>query len=198
MEFFEIYDQYYKRVRCYILATVRDELAADDIAQETFIRVQGNLHTLKDFSKLASWIFRIAHNICQDYFRNQKKILSNECELSKANDVFKEAIVQKKLEQHEMSKCVQSVVRLLPYPLQSVITLFDIAELSHQEIAETLDISVDNVKVRLHRARKKLKELLEERCTFEIDERNVLTCQPVNGTCDKPCIPLEQTKNGIK
>ena len=71
------------------------------------------------------------------------------------------------------------MVRLLPAPLQSVITLFDMAELSHREIAEILDITVDNVKVRLHRARKKLKALLEERCAFEVMRENVPVCEPL-------------------
>ncbi len=179
MEFLEIYDRYYTRVRYFILALVRDEWASDDLAQETFIRVQRSLHTLHDRSKPASWVFRIAYNLCQDHFRSRKRTISNECELSEATGGFKEALVQKKLEQCEMGACVQNVVRLLPAPLQSVITLFDMAELSHREIAEILDITVDNVKVRLHRARKKLKALLEERCAFEVDERNVLVCEPL-------------------
>jgi len=52
-------------------------------------------------------------------------------------------------------------------------------DLSHREIAEVLDITVDNVKVRLHRGRKKLKVLLEEKCTFETDERSTLICEPI-------------------
>ena len=182
MEFFEIYDQYYQRVRNFILSSVRDEWAADDLTQETFIRVQKNLNTLKDSSKLTSWIFRIAHNLCRDHFRNLKRTSSHECELDEARDVFKEAMVQKKLEQREMSSCVQDVVRLLPESFRSVITLFDMAELSHREIADILDTTVENVKVRLHRARKELRALLEKKCTFEVDERNVLTCEPEDGS----------------
>ena len=79
-----------------------------------------------------------------------------------------------------MSKCVQGVVNLLPESLRSVVILFDMGDLSHREIAEILDTSVENVKVRLHRGRKKLKVLLEERCTFEIDERNALICEPID------------------
>jgi len=182
MEFFEIYDRYYQRVRNFILATVRDEWAADDLTQETFIRVQKNLNTLKDSSKLVSWIFRIAHNLCRDHFRNLKRTSSHECELDEARDVFKEAMVQKRLEQDQMSSCVQDVVRLLPESFRSVITLFDMAELSHREIADILDMTVENVKVRLHRARKELRALLEKKCTFEVDERNVLTCEPEDGS----------------
>jgi RNA polymerase sigma-70 factor (ECF subfamily) len=53
-------------------------------------------------------------------------------------------------------------------------------DFSHQEIADILGLSVENVKVRLHRARKKFKAILEEKCTFEVDERNVLVCDPVD------------------
>ncbi len=180
MEFFEIYDQYYRRVRNFILSSVRNEWAADDLTQETFIRVQKNLHALKDVSKLASWIFRIAHNLCQDHFRNLKRTSWNECKLDEAKDVFKEAIVQQKLEQSEMSSCVQDVVKLLPESFQDIIRLFDMAELSHREIAEILDTTVENVKVRLHRARQELRALLEKKCTFEVDERSVLVCEPVD------------------
>jgi RNA polymerase sigma-70 factor (ECF subfamily) len=52
-------------------------------------------------------------------------------------------------------------------------------ECSHQEIADILGITVASVKVRLHRARKKLKPILEEKCAFERDERDVLVCTPI-------------------
>lgn len=178
MKLFEIYDNYYERVRRFILASVRDEWVADDLTQETFIRVQQHLPGLKDSSKLGPWIFRIAHNLCQDHFRSRKRTSSNECELDEAKDLFKEAIVQQRLEQYEMSACVQGVVNLLPEHFRTVITLFDIAGLSHGEIADTLEITVENVKVRLYRARKELRRLLETRCTFQVDERNVLVCEP--------------------
>jgi RNA polymerase sigma-70 factor (ECF subfamily) len=50
---------------------------------------------------------------------------------------------------------------------------------NHAEIAEILDISKENAKVRLHRARKGLKSILKEKCTFQLDERNVLVCEPL-------------------
>jgi RNA polymerase sigma-70 factor (ECF subfamily) len=52
-------------------------------------------------------------------------------------------------------------------------------EFSHQEIANILGLSVENVKVRVHRARKKFKKILEEKCAFDVDERNVLVCESV-------------------
>jgi RNA polymerase sigma-70 factor (ECF subfamily) len=82
-------------------------------------------------------------------------------------------------EQHQMSACVQDKIRLLPDSYQTVLVLFDLMEFSHQESAEILDISIENVKVRLHRARRKLKTILEQECKFEVDERNVFICLPV-------------------
>jgi hypothetical protein len=60
-------------------------------------------------------------------------------------------------------------------------------EFSHQEIADILGITVKNVKVRLHRARKKLKSILEQKCSFERDERNVLVCLPVGEELEEKC-----------
>jgi RNA polymerase sigma-70 factor (ECF subfamily) len=77
-----------------------------------------------------------------------------------------------------MSACVREMVDRLPDTDRSVILLYDISALSHQEIADVLGIEVGAVKVRLHRARRKLRSLLEAGCSFERDERNVLVCQP--------------------
>jgi RNA polymerase sigma-70 factor (ECF subfamily) len=100
-------------------------------------------------------------------------------------DGLKEALIQKgpdiqkELEQRQMGECVQNQINLLPDTLRTVLVLFDIMEFGHQEIADILGLTIKNVKVRLHRARKKLKAILEEKCTFERDERNVLVCTPV-------------------
>ncbi len=185
MDFFEIYDRYYLRVRKFIMSMVRDEWTADDLTQETFLRIQKNMDGLHEESKLTSWVLRIAHNLCLDHFRGLKKSL-NEQELDEETDGFRESILPKVLEQDEMSRCVKDVLGLLPDTLRSAVVLFDVMELSHREIADIQGTSVQNVKVRLHRARKKLKALLERKCTFEVDERSVLICEPVRNEAKRP------------
>ncbi len=193
MEFWEIYDPYYAKVRKFILAIVKDTCTADDLIQETFLRVQENLGTLKDPSKLSSWIYRIAYNLCQDHFRQGKAGRRKESTgLQQAEGLeqalIQEGFVQKELEQREMGRCVQNQIDLLPEPLRAVLVLFDIMECSHQEIADILGITVTNVKVGLHRAREKLKPILEEKCAFERDERNVLVCTPIDhGSKERRC-----------
>jgi RNA polymerase sigma-70 factor (ECF subfamily) len=181
MDLFVIHDQYYQRVRKFILASVRDESAADDLTQETFIRIQQNLGNVRDPGKISSWIFRIAYHLCQDHFRTLKKSSTHE-EIHDGLLNLQETSVHKKLEQSEMSQCVQDQLNLLPDSQRSVIIFADVMDFSHQEIADILGLNVENVKIRLHRARKKLKAILEEKCTFEVDERNVLVCEPVDKT----------------
>jgi len=180
MDFWEIHDQYYPRVKGFILGLVRNESLADDLVQETFIRIQQNQDRLRDPSKMSSWIFRIAYNLCQDHFRKRKESSLDENGIKGKTDDSEEVGIEKEMEQRQMGQCVQDKINLLPEPLRAVIILFDTMDLSHQEIAESLGITVENVKVRLLRARKKLKAILEEECTFEVDERNVLVCEPAN------------------
>ena len=180
MDFWDIYHDYYGRVKKFIFALVKDEWVADDLIQETFIKVQKSLNQLKDESKLSPWIFKIAYNLCQDHFRKTSHSSNSEQVLSEKIGILSEPLFQKKFEQHQMGACVQEKIRLLPESYQTVLVLFDLMEFSHQEIAEILETSAENVKVRLHRARKQLKTILEKECRFEIDERNVLICDPVS------------------
>jgi RNA polymerase sigma-70 factor (ECF subfamily) len=74
---------------------------------------------------------------------------------------------------------VQDKVDRLPESLKSVLIMYDVMGFRHKEIAAVLAISPGNVKTRLHRARQKLKGILEKECRLEKDERNVLVCEPV-------------------
>jgi RNA polymerase sigma-70 factor (ECF subfamily) len=178
MDLMEIHDQYYQRIRKYILALVRNESAADDLIQETFIKIQENLDGLRDPERLSSWIFRIAYHLCQDHFRTLKKASTHQ-EIPEDLANFQEIPISLKLEQKEMSQCVQDQLDLLPDSQRQIIILAEVMEFSLQEIADILGISVQNVKVRLHRVRKKFKAILEEKCTFAFDERNVRVCEPI-------------------
>lgn len=178
MDLLGIHDQYYHRVRKFILASVKDESVADDLTQETFIRIQGSLDALRDRSKISSWVFRIAYHLCQDHFRGLKNSSTHE-EIHDGLVNLQETSIQKKLEQDEMSRCVQDQLNLLSESMRSVLIFADVMDFTHQEIANILGLTVENVKVRVHRARKKMKDILKEKCTFEVDERNVLVCEPV-------------------
>ena len=179
MGMIEIHDQYYDRVKMFITRLARDDWATEDLIQETFARVQKNIGSLRDPSKLSPWIFRIAYNLCQDHFKVQKKNRHHFDDQDDLPGPIMEMPVQKKLEQCQMGACVQQQIDFLPEQQKIVLVLYDLLGFKHAEIATILDISMENSKVRLHRARKNLKLILEEKCTFEMDARNVLVCEPV-------------------
>ena len=178
MDFWKVYDEYYDPVRKFILTYVRDEWVADDLIQDTFLRVQKNLDSVRDPEKISSWVFRIAYNLCHDHFRQAKRSSLNNRRIQAEIPTFEEAMVQKELEQNQMGQCVQDKLDLLPKNYRTVLILSDTMALSQKEIAEILSISVSSVKVRIHRARKKMRAILEEHCSFGLDERSVLVCEP--------------------
>jgi RNA polymerase sigma-70 factor (ECF subfamily) len=82
----------------------------------------------------------------------------------------------------EMRECVRGYIEHLPPRYRSVVLLSDEADLTNQEISEVLGISLDTVKIRLHRARGRLRKDLGAGCTVYRDERNELACEPKIGS----------------
>lgn len=182
-DIFQLYDRYHFRLRKFIFTVVKDDWTADDLLQETFVRVQKNRHTLRDEEKIKSWIYRIAFNLCIEHLRRQKRsgmASDNDVELLPMAHGVSAALAT---EQHEMSACVQQQLHHLPDSLYTVIVLYDMLSFTHGEIARLLDITVSNTKVRLHRARRQLSTILTEKCRFEKDDRNVLVCIPKTDGC---------------
>lgn len=160
---------------------VRDPWIADDLTQDAFVRAMGRMDNLRDPQKLESWLFTIAHNLCRDYFRtlsrHPSKSMDGHCEAPSDGQLN----LEKALERHEMSACVQRQVDKLPDAYRTIVWLFDGQGFSLQETAEILGITLANTKVRLHRARRHLKSILNENCRLERDERDVLVCAPKPG-----------------
>ena len=75
-----------------------------------------------------------------------------------------------------MSECINEYIDKLPTDYKTVIVLSEQEGLANKEIAEILDISLNNVKIRLHRARAKLKAVLNEACEFYYTDQNTLAC----------------------
>lgn len=85
---------------------------------------------------------------------------------------------EKLADQSEMSECVQSFIHRLSPSYRAVLVLHDLQGLKNREIADVLDIPLSTVKIRLHRARNKLRESLNKGCDFNQDERNIFVCEP--------------------
>ena len=184
MDFWEIHDRYYVPLKRYVAAMTRDEWAAEDIVQETFLKVQTKLDSLRDKSKIKSWMYSIARNQSLDHLRKVSALKEGRSRSVDQVGGVEPALAQVQLERQEMSRCVRDKIDLLPDSKREVIILFDIMGLNHREVAEILGLENGAVRVRLHRARKAMKEILDADCVFEHDERDVFVCVPKEKTIE--------------
>lgn len=177
-------ERYRASIYRYILRLVVDPARADDLTQETFLRVHQRLSGLKDPAALEAWLYRIATNLCYDRFRQREHrspplsltSLRGEGDRTLPDEVALRP--DQLLEQGDMSDCVLRFLRDLPDSQREVLLLHDLQGFSGPEIARRLGVSLPNVKIRLHRARVRLRAALSEGCDFTRDERGVFVCEP--------------------
>ena len=187
LSFSSVYDEFYNKIHHYLKRLV-GEFEAEELTQIVFEKISRNLSSFKGDSKLSTWIYRVATNTALDRLKSQSfkysfagplaplpiNLIEAEKNVSSASRTLRSP--DKKAIQNEMSECVREFVDRLPPDYQTIIVLKDFEGLTNKEIAEVLEISLDSAKIRLHRARKQLKESLATGCDFYIDERSVLAC----------------------
>jgi len=173
----------------YIRGMVRDDAEAEDLTQETLLRAYNKLSSLDDPTRLVPWLYRIATNVTHDRFRQASfrhrpmSLEEGEGAASQTAGLMKivpddSPRLDKLMEQREMSSCVRDYIEDLSDSYRAVMLLHDVQGLTNPEIAEMLGVSLATVKIRLHRARGRLRVALDEGCSFSHDERGVQVCEP--------------------
>ena len=185
--FDEIYSTFHQKILHY-LSNLLGEDEAEDLAQIVFLKVNEGLKDFRGESKISTWIYRIATNIAISKTRSPSfresipmDLESEDLADAEITSIWTDEKVpsaDQALVRHEMSTCIRSIVEQLPENYRAVIVLSEYEGLKNSEISEILDISLDMVKIRIHRARKKLKKALECQCDLYRDERNELACDP--------------------
>jgi RNA polymerase sigma-70 factor, ECF subfamily len=175
------------RIYRYVLSMARDPDVAEDLTQETFLRALRGLGSLRDRAALVPWLYRLATNVFIDWVRaeGRRRVAYTSGQDRNDADLVAEipdpaARIDRRVEQSEMSECVQDFVDDLPDDFRSVILLHDAHGLSNPEIAKMLGLTVATTKIRVHRGRLRLRQALEEGCTFEPDDRGVTVCDPLS------------------
>ena len=138
------------------LRMTRVPQAADDLAQETFIRAYGALPRFRAGQDFYPWIRRIAVNSTLNYIQAHKR----EEPLGDREPSVPEEMPQDELQRREAEDRLQEAWRALPSDQQAVFTLRVVEDLSYREIAETLHLAPGTVMSRLNRARSRLKRSL--------------------------------------
>lgn len=158
-----------KRVFTYILLIVKSHHLAEDIFQDTFIKVIRSLKTGKytENGKFISWVLRIAHNLIIDHFRKEK-LLSTTSNDDVSVDLFNsprysEENVEDRLVCEQIHSDVHLLIRELPDDQRQVIMMRHFQGLSFKEIAELTDVSINTALGRMRYALINLRKLIERK-----------------------------------
>jgi len=157
------------KVYTYILMTVRNPVLAEDLFQDTFIKV---VHSLKqgkyvENGRFLSWVIRIAHNLSIDYFRkeNQLYTLSND---DYENDIFNHSrfsdkTIEEMLVEDQILNEVKQLIEYLPPEQKEVVMLRHYGGLSFKEIAEQTQVSINTALGRMRYALINMRKMIKEK-----------------------------------
>ena len=182
LDFQTVYDEFHAKIRRHLNRLV-GTAESEDLMQETFAKVNQSLRQFRGDSSLSTWIYRIATNTAFDKLRSRSARNMDELPIEDhARTVEDHALsVEQMLVRREMNDCIGRFIARLPASYRSILILSDQEDLTNQEIADALGLTLDTVKIRLHRARARLRKELGSGCHFYRDDRNEFACEPKPG-----------------
>jgi RNA polymerase sigma factor (sigma-70 family) len=167
--FEQIIHRHINKVFAYISLYIRDQALAEDLFQDTFMKVIQSVKTGKyqDNGKFISWVMRIAHNLIIDHFRRIKQMntISND---DYESDLFNskklaESTVEDDMIRRQIQKDVRKMISHLPEDQREVVILRHYAGLSFKEIAEITDVSINTALGRMRYALINMRKIMEEK-----------------------------------
>jgi RNA polymerase sigma-70 factor (ECF subfamily) len=184
-DFEKLHTRYRPKIYRY-LCSLAGENEAEDLCQEVFVKVERNLTSFRNEAQLSTWLYRIATNSFYDRLRSpsfkQKskeypiEIDENTLEKRDFTTQQQKPGIDQQVIRDEMNACIRGYIDQLPENYRTVLLLSEEEGFKNREIAEILQVSLDNVKIRLHRAKAKLKVSLQGNCDFYLDERSEISC----------------------
>ncbi|HBY60002.1 MAG TPA: RNA polymerase subunit sigma-24 [Solibacterales bacterium] len=161
--FDDFVDHFQRRVFHYVFLMCGSREDAEEVAQETLLKVFASLDQLRDPERVKAWVFRIAKNAC--LMKRRRSVFAPKHELPLEDGAHEVAdrspAPEERILRNEMRELVHRALASLPEIYRSVILLREFEELSTAEAAEVLDVSEDVVKTRLHRGRLALRQALD-------------------------------------
>lgn len=161
------YNQRLFRVARAILA---DDTEAEDVMQEAYVRAFRELANFRGEARFATWLTRIAcHEALARARKRRRMVPIGEGGGGEPPDPpSKTAGPERQMENRELQDVLRDAVEILPDPLRTVFCLREIEGLSTEQTADALDLSLENVRVRLHRAKRSLRDTLDQKIGREV------------------------------
>ncbi len=199
--FAELLQRYQRPLYNYILRMVRQPAVAEELFQETFLRIYNNLEHFRGGASFSPWAYRIAHNICIDALRSQRNRLnvSLEAEQGDSNQTLADRLEghspnpEDELYRQQLGARIQEAVEKLPPAIRAVFVLYQYQHLPYEQIAESLDIPLGTVKSRMHTALQKLSHYLRQLSPTGDNPRDLKDSDPQNDS--SPSVSSKNPKN---
>ncbi|MAD96733.1 MAG: RNA polymerase [Flavobacteriaceae bacterium] len=162
-------DSYKDMIYSMVLKMTNNREEAEEISQDTFIKGFQNLDKFKGESKFSTWLYKIAYRTCLDAIKKNKKH-NNTYEINDItmNQIQSVETILQGIERQDRSRMMKECLNKLPSEERSLLWLFYFDELTLKEIIEVTNLSEANVKVKLHRARKRLLTVVKENVEPEL------------------------------
>lgn len=156
-------DKYKKYVFTIAYRYTKNREDAEDVSQEIFIKIYKHLGSYKGEAKFSTWIYTIITTSCISFLRKKKILIATteDYELENAQVDIHSNVTNKNIEEREKFNHLQNAIKLLEEEDALILTLFYQFDSSIQDLASILKIEPNNAKVKLHRARLKLKQKIE-------------------------------------
>src|SRR5688572_23483826 len=169
------WDSLYLKLVNFVQTRVKDKSTAEDIVQDVFIKVHTKSSQLKEADKITGWIYQITRNAVADYFRKHAKPLEPiNVDWESSYHEFNDCVAQ----------CLRALMNTLPEKYKVALQLAEVDNLSQYEVAEKLNITYSGARSRVQRARKILKEKLDELYYIKTDSYgNVISCEDKAPCC---------------
>lgn len=158
-------------LRAFIRSRVRSLELAEDLTQDTLLRVQTRLHTLRTPERLQSWVLQIARHAIADHFRRSRdhEPFEEESHAALLPAAESPATAEDDALNQELAGYLRSVVERLPEPYRETLRLIEFDGVSQVELARRLGLSVSAAKSRIQRGRTMLRKEMERCCRWETD-----------------------------
>lgn len=191
----EIWQQLRDGLRTFIAKRVADEVEADDILQDVFLRMHRGIDGLKDQGRLVSWVYQITRHAIIDHYRAPARRrempvgLAADVETTRMAPAMPVSADSKDSgeQRSELAGCLRPMIEQLDTDYREALMLVELEGLTQQAAAKRVGLSLSGMKSRVQRGRRQLKRKLDDCCLIQLDPRNGVADYTVRDPKRSPC-----------
>ncbi|MEM8782366.1 MAG: RNA polymerase sigma factor SigZ [Planctomycetota bacterium] len=178
----QIWELFSDKLRGFLRKRIPDDQIAEDLLQETFLRIHKNLVALDDSQRITAWLYQIARNLVTDHYRSRGRSTTETD--TNWEQIADEIDDEAENLNDEVEGWLPKMIDLLPETQREAVRMYELGGITQQEIADRLNISLSGAKSRIQRGRQQLRSLLFDCCSFENDRRGNIIDYTQQGNVD--------------